>query len=134
MLDTILPGLYFTSAVMLIMAIPIWARAILLYRRRAEFNCQMSGDCCRFKYLPLRESDVKRLEEAGYKDFVSYKGERSMKRVRGRCVFQKDDKCSVYEHRPQVCREYPFFKIYGIGYAQRASFCPAMEAFEGGRD
>ena len=77
--------------------------------------------------IPVTEDDVKRLEAAGYKDFTEYHGELCMKRVKGRCVFLVDDKCSVHEHRPQVCRNFPFFKIYGVGYAAKASFCPSME-------
>ena len=53
-----------------------------------------------------------------------------MKRVNGKCVFLKDDKCSAYEHRPTVCREFPFFTEYGIGYARNLRFCPALEELE----
>jgi Fe-S-cluster containining protein len=36
----------------------------------------------------------------------------------------------VHESRPNVCRDFPFFRTCGAGFAQRASFCPALEALE----
>lgn len=30
------------------------------------------------------------------------------KREDGRCVFLKDGECSIYDHRPLVCKCYPF--------------------------
>jgi Fe-S-cluster containining protein len=33
----------------------------------------------------------------------------SGKKEDGACVFLRDDGCSIYEHRPDVCREYDAF-------------------------
>ena len=128
----------FLSSVMLIsflvalVNVPEFIRSSRLYRRRDGFRCTCCGNCCRFKVTPLKRSDVKRLEDAGLRYFYETRGELRLKRVNGRCIFLKDDRCTVHESRPQVCRDFPFFVEWGLGYAQRVSFCPAMEALENG--
>ncbi len=121
-------------AVMLFAALmPEFIRGIRLYGRRSSFICQSCGNCCRFRVTPLTNEDVGRLESAGLRDFSEpYKGELRMRRIKGRCMFLKDDACQVYEHRPQVCRNFPFFKEWGVGFAQKATFCPALEELENG--
>ncbi len=118
-------------AVVFFVALPDAVKSIRLYSRRDRFKCMMCGTCCRFKHIQLTSEDIIRLEAAGKKDFFkNQNGEKSLKRVRGRCVFVKDDKCTVHEIRPTVCRSFPFFKIYGIGYAQKSSFCPALDELQ----
>ncbi len=120
------------SWILLIITLPDAVKAIRVYRRRHLFHCRMCGNCCRFKIVPLTESDIERLEAAGHRDFYLERGELRMKRANGKCVFLADDRCTVHKVRPNVCRDFPFFKKFGIGYAQKASFCPAMEELEGG--
>ena len=97
-------------------------------RKKDLFECSLCGNCCRFKFIDATEEDIGRLREAGYEDFVDDSG-KFMKRVNGRCVFLEDDKCSVHEVRPKVCREFPFQKMYGMWFCQKAYFCPGMEEF-----
>jgi Fe-S-cluster containining protein len=106
---------------------PTAVEEIRLYRRRGKFKCLMCSNCCRFRVIPITKEDIKRLEDAGYKDFYVGGDEVRIKRINGRCMFLKDDRCSVHEKRPDVCRSFPFFRLYGVGYAQKLSFCPAME-------
>ena len=129
LVSTLLP-VYLVAFVILLVIAPSLVQSVRLYGKRNKFRCRQCGTCCRFKTVPVTADDIRRLESAGYTDFVLTKPELSLRRVNGRCVFVKDDKCTVYEHRPNVCREYPFFRIYGVGYAARASFCPAMEALK----
>ncbi|MFH1056134.1 MAG: YkgJ family cysteine cluster protein [Candidatus Altiarchaeota archaeon] len=135
MLENLFLGVCALAVFVAAINIPQALRSMRLYVRRDKFRCRMCGTCCRFSVIPLTPEDVKRLEVGGYKDFSEKRnGELALKRLNGRCLFVKDDKCTVYEHRPQVCREFPFFKLYGIGYAEKASFCPGMEALKNGRD
>ena len=132
--DTTLTIIYAAFAFGVLLNVPSIIRSIMVYRRKGDFKCKGCGNCCRFRVTPLLAEDVKRLEAAGYRDFTAnVKGELSTKRVGGRCIFLKDDRCTAYEHRPTVCREFPFFKEYGIGYGRRLSFCPAMEELDGRR-
>jgi Fe-S-cluster containining protein len=134
MLDNLSQTLLALAFVVLLINIPLWLRSSRLYRRRGEFKCTLCGNCCRLRVISLTKDDVKRLEAAGYRDFASEKGELRLRRVTGLCVLLKNDKCTVYEHRPRVCREFPFFRVYGMGYTERASFCPALEELrDGGR-
>ncbi len=130
MADAVFLTLIVAASVAVLANAPSWLRQAGIYRRRSEFNCTCCGNCCRFRVIPVTEDDIRRLEAAGYRDFVSYDGEPSLKRVNGRCLFLRDDRCTVHQHRPTVCREFPFFKIMGVGYAARASFCPALEELE----
>jgi Fe-S-cluster containining protein len=129
-LDAISATLTVIAAFVILLNLPSFVRSLVMYRHRDRFKCAACGDCCRFRTTPIEKADVKRLEAAGYKDFYEIKGDMRLRRQRGKCIFLKDDKCSVYEHRPTVCREFPFFKEYGIGYARNLRFCPALEDLE----
>jgi len=109
----------------------IFAHSVRIARHRDKFNCQMCGNCCRLRIISVTDDDIKRISEKGYKDFYAKKGnEYWMKRVKGRCIFLKDDKCSIYEIRPEICRKFPFFNIYSITYCRRLTCCPGLEDLE----
>ena len=114
----------------IVFSAPPTVKSIMLYRKRGRFRCTMCGNCCRLRIINLAKEDIVRLQAAGNKDFVAAGGEPRLRRVRGKCIFLKDDRCLVHEHRPKVCREFPFFKVWGVGYAREASFCPAMERLQ----
>jgi Fe-S-cluster containining protein len=107
----------------------VFVSRILLGRKRNKFSCQQCGNCCRLRFIPILQSDIDRMASAGHKDFYEKKGrEFAMKRKKGRCMFLKNDSCSIYLVRPDVCREFPFFKQWGIPYCRAVSYCPAIEA------
>jgi len=92
------------------------------------FACTMCGNCCRLRIIQITEEDIKRMEKEGLKDFhVKSGNEYWMRRENGRCVYLKDDKCSIHKIRPQICRNFPFFKRFGLEYCRAVSFCPAVE-------
>jgi len=132
MVETASLTVFAVTFAVLLASVPPMIKSLRLYRRHDRFRCTSCGDCCRIRIIPISREDIRRLEAAGYRDFTAERGEPAMRRVNGRCVFLKDDRCSVYEHRPRVCREFPFFRVYGVGYAERASFCPALEELEHG--
>lgn len=119
--------------VVLILSIPAFVRRILLGLRKDKFSCLMCGNCCRFNVITLTAPDIRRIEAEGYTGFVEETGdgEKKLRMVRGRCMFVRDDKCSIYEHRPRVCREFPFRKTLGfIPNAREWSCCPGMKEFK----
>jgi len=94
-----------------------------------KFQCIHCGLCCRLGGPRLTNSDIKMLENVGYdsKLFLdtleetrkSYKSKKVMKgilksKLNGECIFLKRTSnsekyfCSIYEHRPILCRLYPF--------------------------
>jgi uncharacterized protein len=132
MIETVAATVVGVCALVVAAGAPSFAGDMRLFSRRARFGCRMCGNCCRFRVTPLTSEDVKRLEAAGHADFFRTAGELMLRRVNGRCVFLKDDRCTVHDVRPQVCRDFPFFRACGIGYAQKASFCPGLEELEDG--
>src|SRR5690606_28695269 len=98
-----------------------------------KFRCTGCGNCCKGTIVMLTDHDVRRLVDgAGYapREFVRFFGEDEVQMAKrhpfwiqfqrrraamglrwkpGRCTFlDRDDRCSVYEHRPLACREHPF--------------------------
>ena len=110
--------------------LPVWIKAFRWGRKKDLFECQQCGNCCRiFKIIELDKKDIERFQEAGYTDFADETG-KSMKRVNGKCVLLKDDKCSAHEARARVCREFPFQKVYGMWFFKDLSFCPGIDEFK----
>jgi hypothetical protein len=71
--------------------------------------------CCLQTEMPLTEDDVKRIEKLGFKrtEFIFEAGEETrLRNVNRTCFFLKDERCSVYEERPEGCRIYPL--IYDL--------------------
>ncbi|MFH1404012.1 MAG: YkgJ family cysteine cluster protein [Candidatus Altiarchaeota archaeon] len=125
---SVLTVLVFMVAGVIAAILPKMHRAYLLGRVRHEFKCTCCGNCCRFRITPVTPEDVKRLADAGETGFsASVDGEGSLKRVNGRCVFLKDDKCRVHGHRPAVCREFPFYRLYGIWFCTDSRMCPGLD-------
>ncbi len=86
----------------------------------SNFVCTRCGECCKI-YAKVTPSDIRRLENAGLKDFTQddpsgRTADRYLKQQsNGWCTFLRQDKngfyyCSVYESRPELCKRYPFVK------------------------
>ena len=108
------------------------SRAYLLSKRRHEFRCLKCGKCCILKVEPTA-GDIKRIESAGRRRRDFMEG-RFLKRVKGRCIFLKRQGrhyiCSIHEHKPAVCRAWPFTGVFRSRFLFRRTFsCPAMERF-----
>jgi len=94
-----------------------------------KFRCIHCGLCCRLGGPRLTNFDIKILENIGYdsKLFLdpleeakkTYKGKKAMQgilksKLNGECIFLKRNPnsekyfCSIYGHRPILCRLYPF--------------------------
>ncbi len=98
-----------------------------------KFRCTGCGNCCRETIVMLTDHDVRRIIDGTGKaprEFVRFFGEGEIKMVkrhpfwvqlatrravmglrwgRNRCILlDKEDRCTVYEHRPLACREHPF--------------------------
>ena len=94
------------------------------FKEGIKFECQSSGNCCvsrgsyGFVYLSLK--DIKRfsiffnlsIDEFKSKycqitdGFIHLLEKRSFN---GKCIFLKNNKCSVYKSRPSQCRTWPFW-------------------------
>lgn len=83
-------------------------------------DCTECGNCCRSLDVYLTPDDAQQLAdglaipvEAIIEDYIDCEGARKFQewgKFRSRpCAFLKDNRCSVYPHRPETCRVYPMF-------------------------
>lgn len=94
----------------------------------ARFRCQRCGKCCKSEYgdntVTVFPSEIRGIMQAsglGWLDVVRPNDSYDMddhghyhtfewalwKKANGECKFLEDGKCTVYEHRPLICRTYP---------------------------
>lgn len=103
------------------------------WERYLNFRCTGCGNCCKGTYLTVTDADVRRILERTKRpldDFLQFwpiedvdMSQRSpwaikmsnrrklmtVKWMRGQCSFlDKNDRCTIYTHRPMVCRSHPF--------------------------
>jgi len=85
------------------------------------------GDCCHFGFESINYADALRIVERkgiSWKEFgdvctlLRQKGKDDMWAIKGLpCPFLKDELCSIYEFRPDVCRNYPIIRpFWSEGY------------------
>lgn len=82
-------------------------------RLRAMVECPPGkcGLCCRYSKTSLRHADITRMMVGGVPNLAGLvKGmdteEPYLDSSKG-CPFLVDNKCSIYEHRPEICRLFP---------------------------
>jgi len=56
-------------------------------------------------------------------ELITIGGNKSLNAENG-CVFLKDKKCSIYDARPQQCKNYPFWSH--IDLKKEMEFCPGL--------
>lgn len=103
------------------------------WRDLLKFRCTGCGNCCKETIVMLTDHDVRRIVDGtgmAPKEFVRFFGEdeinmpkrhpfwvqlatrraiMALRWGRNRCIFlDKEDMCTIYEHRPVACREHPF--------------------------
>ncbi|RBQ23550.1 MAG: hypothetical protein ALMCE001_17140 [Methanocorpusculum sp. MCE] len=94
--------------------------------RNAEFSCRCCGECCsgNDNEVMVSPDEIDLLCEATgltpdqiaepYPEWIHDQGAiftfgRVLRRGEdGNCMFLKNNRCTVYEHRPHICRTYPF--------------------------
>ncbi|NLA39076.1 MAG: YkgJ family cysteine cluster protein [Methanomicrobiales archaeon] len=96
------------------------------------FRCRGCGDCCRCvakdsNLVIVSPAEVRAImaatgmtwdEIAGpYPDFIDAEGGGEytlawcIRRTADACIFLSDGRCSIYAHRPWICRTYPFMLL-----------------------
>ena len=113
------------------------------YPKHVGFVCTRCGRCCgdtedTVRHVLLLESDADRVSKETLVDVHEFADEivgfepyiYEMKKPEdGKCFFLKDNRCSIYELRPLICRFYPF-ELRNLGN-ERYSFaytndCPGI--------
>ncbi|MEM3536549.1 MAG: YkgJ family cysteine cluster protein [Candidatus Bathyarchaeia archaeon] len=93
------------------------------YPRNVRFRCLKCAKCCgdtetRVRRILLLKCEAERIAEAMSKPIVEFAQETEghapyvyeMKKTQrdGKCVFLKNERCTIYRLRPLICRFYPF--------------------------
>ena len=92
------------------------------YPKHVGFVCTRCGRCCgdtedTVRHVLLLESDADRVSKETLVDVHEFADEivgfepyiyKMKKPEDGKCFFLKDNRCSIYELRPLICRFYPF--------------------------
>jgi len=116
--------------VALLLSAPYFWKRVLLGYNKNLFSCTRCGGCCRDVTVPLTQEDVKRIEGAGYRRFYAdtWIGTKIVLMPGLTCFFYGDGGCRIYSIRPQICKEFPFTKIFGfIPYARTWYYCKGMQ-------
>jgi len=85
-----------------------------------KFKCQQCGNCCRQLSIYIGYDDIMRWVEQDRQDIlketVFCKGapsgdgfyfEHTVTAPKQACKFLKDNRCTIYETRPMVCKDFP---------------------------
>lgn len=84
------------------------------------FHCGKCGECCRICPISVTLKEVETISHILKMEppkFINAfcEVERGMFRIKAPCPLLSENKCSIYEHRPKVCRLYPFnLNVMGI--------------------
>lgn len=129
----------------------------LRFRRIAEeiesqIDCRACASCCKVAETDVTARDIERLARyfgitpaefvARYTTSSAFEKEETiLRRQESGCIFLEGNDCSIYEARPDTCRNFPHL-VRGAGsfesrmwqMVDRATYCPivynALEAFK----
>mgnify|MGYP006294873787 CR=1 FL=1 len=111
-------------------SIPIRAKSSPKSPKKAYDCAKCPGYCCSYQLIEINKRDIARLARhfdldytVAEERFTKYDASQKARVLRHRkdtvfktiCMFfdQKDRRCTVYESRPGVCRDYPLAKRCG---------------------
>ncbi len=81
-----------------------------------EFPCEECGKCCYQELITLLPEEVDRISSASgvplgefMSSYIGIAGDnRIMLMKTNPCAFLKKEKCSIWDSRPQVCKDFPY--------------------------
>jgi len=101
-----------------------------------KIDCTECGNCCKVLKIPVNEEDIKRISNSlkiSSEEFITkYVEENSKgkKFLHKPCNFLENNKCTIYEVRPEECKKYPNLDkditIRTIGFLSNAEMCPIV--------
>ncbi|MDI6806616.1 MAG: YkgJ family cysteine cluster protein [Candidatus Aenigmarchaeota archaeon] len=72
-----------------------------------DIHCARCGGCC--KDITPSVEDLLRLEEYKLEEILDFeKNDLFFRNVDSKCIFLRDNLCSIYDKRPDICKLYPF--------------------------
>ena len=116
-----------------------------------QIDCTVCANCCRVATVEVSDRDIDRLARFlkikrqkfidEYTVVNEEEGTIDLRRTATGCVFLSGNECTIYEERPDICRNFPHV-VRGEGrittrmwqFIDRACYCPivynALEAFK----
>lgn len=80
----------------------------------ASFDCMLCGACCHDNKVVLDEEDLKRFRDGGRADLIKRTSKKGILRLlplarekEKPCVHLKQKMCTIYDVRPNMCRDFP---------------------------
>jgi uncharacterized protein len=87
---------------------------------KIRFSCLRCGACCKVGFIYLKKGEADTMARSlampvtqfkkKYTTWLLWLGRALRWTDEGGCVFMKDEKCSIYEARPEQCRTWPYWK------------------------
>jgi uncharacterized protein len=72
--------------------------------RSNQDNCLRCGQCCRVLIIEIEQADIDR--EKSLKKYATPFGDNGTYMLQTPCPFLQNNMCSIYETRPDVCRDF----------------------------
>ena len=105
----------------------------------SKIDCTTCGNCCKTLQIVVDKDDIKRLAPklgltpAKFEaEYVTANEFRDMCFKSSPCRFLGDDnRCTVYEHRPKACRDFPYlrdrnFRSRSMMMIEKTAICPIV--------
>ena len=104
-----------------------------------QIDCTTCAHCCRAYEIVVDDKDIRRLADRFKitvqqfaRKYVTVEADKSKRFSAVPCPFLGDDnRCTVYEDRPQACRDYPYlhkdgFRQRTLSMIENAESCPIV--------
>ncbi|MCW3053673.1 MAG: Fe-S-oxidoreductase, partial [Chthonomonadales bacterium] len=104
-----------------------------------QIDCLACGNCCRTLQIVVDDNDIQRLArrltmtpQQFSRQYVQIAPDRTKHFIATPCSFLGvDNRCSVYEDRPQACRDFPYlhaadFRSRSLMMIANTSTCPIV--------
>lgn len=84
---------------------------------REKFPCEMCGRCCHQTHIVVRPEEIDRISGASGIPLYEFMTQYLVKMDDGRFLFKKtkpcaflgkDNRCTIWENRPQICDDFPY--------------------------
>jgi uncharacterized protein len=101
-----------------------------------EIDCTKCANCCKHLEPGIEDNEIEKLAEKKGMDviefrrtFVDFDGEALFLKTKP-CMFLSDNKCSIYDSRPQACALYPHLEQDHFKYKKNVwsnyAICPIV--------
>lgn len=116
--------------------IGVLSQGLPIARRGMLFRCRLCGEKCCNLNPEISHEDLKRIKEIfpNFKPYISPEGKMILIGEKGFCPFLKNGLCAIHEHKPVICRLYPFYPVKKSVLESVLSLPQGVEVVRNGSD